>query len=500
MEKELLLFREKIKEKKKVDSMMALLQWDLETQSPKGGYKLIAEMIGDLSLRSYNLTTSKEFIDLVENLEKRKDDLGEIEKREVELLVEEIDKIKVIPAEEYKAYSELTAKAQGVWAEAREKKDFSIFKPFLEQIFEYTKKFLEYRGEKKDLYSILLNDYEKGMDVKKLDKFFEELKIEIVPLLKEIEKVKKESKKIEFEKRVEEQEKLNREILKYIGFDFTKGVLSQSEHPFTLTVSKDDVRLTTRYFENDPLSAIYSTLHEGGHGIYEQGIGDELAETILADGASMGIHESQSRFYENIIGRSREFIVAIKETLIKHFPELEEIENEEFYKYINNVESSLIRVEADELTYSLHIMIRYEIEKGLINGKLNVEDLPKIWNEKMKEYLGVEPKDDSEGVLQDVHWSCGLIGYFPSYALGNVYSLQILNQLKKEIEIEKVIKSGEILKIKEWLREKIHKYGKLKTAKELLMDVTGEELNSKYYIEYLANKYKGIYNIEQKNK
>lgn len=495
MEEKIKKFREMIKEKKIIDSMLALLQWDLETQAPKGGYKLISEMIGELSLKSYNLTTSKEFLETLKDLKKNEEKLDNIMKREIEILEEEVEKIKVIPSEEYKMYSELTAKAQGIWELARENNDFESFAPILEQIFNFNRKFIEYRGIKDDVYSEILNDYEKGMNVKKLDNFFEELKNEIVPLLKEINKNKRNfEKKIKFEVSECDQKKFSKEILEYIGFDLEKGILSESAHPFTLTVNKDDVRLTTRYLKNLPFSSVFSTIHEGGHGIYEQGVAEELKETILSDGASMGIHESQSRFYENIIGRSKEFWFGILEKSKFKYNELSKLSLEEIYKGINEVSPSLIRVEADELTYSLHIMVRYEIEKGILSGEYLIKDLPKIWNEKMNEYLGVIPSTDSEGVLQDVHWSCGLIGYFPSYALGNVYSLQILNAMKKDINIEGALERGELKKIKEWLGEKIHRYGKLKTPKEIMISVTGEELNPEYYIEYLKEKYKNIYN------
>ncbi|MGL5760542.1 MAG: carboxypeptidase M32 [Cetobacterium sp.] len=495
MEEKINKFREMIKEKKIIDSMLALLQWDLETQAPKGGYKLISEMIGELSLKSYNLTTSKEFLEMLKELKKNEEKLDNIVKREIELLEEEVEKIKVIPSEEYKMYSELTAKAQGIWEIARENNDFESFAPILEQIFNFNRKFIEYRGIKEDVYSEILNDYEKGMNVKKLDNFFEELKKEIVPLLKEVNKNKRDfQKKVKFEVSEYNQKLFSKEILEYIGCDLERGVLSESAHPFTLTVNKDDVRLTTRYLKDLPFSSIFSTIHEGGHGVYEQGVDEILKDTILSDGASMGIHESQSRFYENVVGRSKEFWFGILEKSKFKYSKLSELTLEEIYKGINEVSPSLIRVEADELTYSLHIMVRYEIEKGILSGEYLVKDLPRVWNEKMYEYLGVVPSTDSEGVLQDVHWSCGLIGYFPSYALGNVYSLQILNAMKKDINIEGTLERGELKRIKEWLREKIHRYGKLKTPKEIMVSVTGEELNPEYYIEYLKEKYKNIYN------
>ncbi|MGL4786528.1 MAG: carboxypeptidase M32, partial [Cetobacterium sp.] len=343
MEEKINKFREMIKEKKIIDSMLALLQWDLETQAPKGGYKLISEMIGELSLKSYNLTTSKEFLEMLKELKKNEEKLDNIVKREIELLEEEVEKIKVIPSEEYKMYSELTAKAQGIWEIARENNDFESFAPILEQIFNFNRKFIEYRGIKEDVYSEILNDYEKGMNVKKLDNFFEELKKEIVPLLKEVNKNKRDfQKKVKFEVSEYNQKLFSKEILEYIGFDLERGVLSESAHPFTLTVNKDDVRLTTRYLKDFPFSSVFSTIHEGGHGIYEQGVDEILKDTILSDGASMGIHESQSRFYENIIGRSKEFWFGILEKSKFKYSKLSELTLEEIYKGINEVSPSLI--------------------------------------------------------------------------------------------------------------------------------------------------------------
>ncbi|WP_426708981.1 carboxypeptidase M32 [Cetobacterium sp. SF1] len=496
MESRLERFRELIKEKKLLDSTLAILHWDLETEAPKAGQELLSQMIGNISLKSYEISTSPELIEIVEFLREMKNELTPVEKKEIEDFYEEMDKLRKIPAEDYKAYTELTAKAQGIWAEAKDKNDYKIFENYLEQIFDYNRIFANYREPEKDPYDVILNDYEKGMNVEKLDEFFRELRREIVPLL---EKIK--MKKINNEDYIEGKVKKCNQIVfskylgEYLGFDFNRGIISQSEHPFTLTVNRDDVRITTKYIEELPLSSIFSTIHECGHGIYEQGIGEELKDTLLADGASMGIHESQSRFYENVLGRSMEFWQPIYKNLQEKYEYLKNVTLDEFYKGINSVRPSLIRVEADELTYSLHIMIRYEIEKGILNGKYKISQLPEIWNEKMKEYLGVEPKNDSEGVLQDVHWSCGLIGYFPSYALGNVYSIQIYNKMKEEMNIKKLLEDKKLDKIKEWLRNNIHKYGKMKTPKELIEDITGEGLNAKGYIEYLKEKYSKIYNL-----
>ena len=269
-----------------------------------------------------------------------------------------------------------------------------------------------------------------------------------------------------------------------------------STHPFTINFGNKDVRITTHYLENEFRSALFSCIHEGGHAIYEQNIADDLEGTMLGTGTSMGVHESQSRYYENILGRSREFWTYFYPEAIKRFPQFEGVSFEEFYKAINIVEPSLIRTESDELTYSLHVIIRYEIEKELINGNIKVEDLPQIWNAKYKEYLGVEPKNDAEGVLQDMHWSGGSFGYFPSYALGNLYGAQFLGKMLKEMpDYNKNISEGNLDEIRLWLKENIHKYGSVYKPAELIKKVTGEELTAKYFIEYLNNKYNKVYEL-----
>ena len=492
-------FRELVKKKNRIFANLELIQWDLETKTPIKSKPYLAELVGELSMQEYDLFTSDEFVNLVETLNKEKNNLSEIEKKEIELSMEEIEKKKKIPADEYEAYAKLTSINQGIWEEARAKNDFSIVKDNLEKIFNYNKKFAEYRRkDEKNLYDVLLNDYEKGMDTEKLDIFFSELKKEIVPFLKKIQEKKKslkEEDKLNVPVDEDIQMKFAKYLAAYVGFDFEKGLVETSEHPFTLNLNKNDVRLTTNNKRNIPFSTVFSIIHEAGHGIYEQQTADNLIDTLLGAGGSMGLHESQSRFMENIVGRNRAFWKPLYKKAMGFYPFLKDIDFEEFIKQINKIEPELIRTEADELTYSLHIMIRYEIEKMIFAGKVSIDDLPKIWNQKMIEYLGIEPKNNSEGLMQDVHWYCGLIGYFPSYAIGNAYASQIYNTMKKDFDIEKALENQELNKITDWLGEKIHKYGKLKDTPEIIKEVTGEELNPKYYIDYLKEKYSKIYEI-----
>lgn len=497
MEKNLKYFKEKVKEKKFIDSALEVLQWDLETRTPKKGKEHLSEVVGYLSMRGYEIITSPDFESSVKNLYENREKLNEIEKKEIENMIEEMEKMKKIPPYEYQDYCELVSKTQGIWEEAKLKNNYDMYKENLKKIFDYTVKFANYhKKDEENLYDVILQDYEKGMTTEKLDKFFLKLKEEIVPLLKKILKQGKIEKKLLKEVDIEKQREFNRFLGEYLGFDFERGINAESEHPFTMNITKNDVRLTTKYILDNPMSAIFSTIHETGHGIYEQQIADELEGTTLAGGGSMGIHESQSRFYENIIGRDIKFWKPLYNKLEEFYPFIKEISIDDFNREINIVEPSLIRTEADELTYSLHIMVRYEIEKAILSGELDIDQLPKIWNKKMEEYLGVIPENDSEGVMQDVHWSAGLIGYFPSYALGSAYSAQIYNAMKKELNMDSILESGNLNPIKEWLGDKIHKYGKLKETPEIIKMMTGEELNPDYYIEYLKTKYSKIYNIE----
>lgn len=490
-------FRSKIEEKKKIEGALGILEWDLETCTPKKGQQHLSEIVGYLTMKEYEISTSKEFRDMIETLKENPEKLNEIEKKEIEVLSREIEKIKNIPPEEYQKFSELAVTTQGLWEEAKVTNNYNLYKDKLQQIFDFNIKFAQYnRKDEKNLYDVILDDYERGMTTEKLDEFFKALKKEIVPLLHKIVAKGNPSRKLMTSTPVESQKKFNRVLGEYLGFDFDRGVVRESEHPFTLNIDKNDVRLTTKYMENNPFSGVFSTIHETGHGIYEQQIGDELKGTILACGGSMGIHESQSRFYENIIGRSRSFWKGIYSKVAEYIPVLANTSLDEFYKEINIVEPSLIRTEADELTYSLHIMVRYEIEKAIVERKITTENLPEIWREKMLEYVGVAPEKDSEGVMQDVHWAGGLVGYFPSYALGSAYAAQIFNTMKKEIDVDKILESGELYKIKEWLGKKIHRFGRFKETEEIIKEVTGEGLNPKYYIEYLKEKYSKIYDLD----
>lgn len=490
---------EKLKEKyyliSKYSTAASLLEWDFETHMPKKAAEKRADVIGEISGKAFEMSVSDEMGRLLEKTEK--EELSEIEKAIVRVGKKEYEKFKKIPTELFKELNISSSKAQAAWEEAKTKNDFSIFQPHLEKVVELTKKMADYLGYEENRYDALLDLYEPGLKTSELKKVIEPLREFLVNYLNKLDNGKKPDNSIL--KRyfpIEKQKELSLKVLKLMNYDFEAGRMDVAMHPFTTTIGPNDVRITTRYNEHDLNDSLYSTIHEGGHALYEQGIPEEFAGLPIGDGASMAIHESQSRFWENIIGRSLEFWNFFYSNLVEIFPEFKENTPEEIFKAVNFVERSFIRTEADEVTYNLHIMLRFEIEEALINDRIKVEDLPKIWNEKMKDYLGVVPEKDSEGVLQDVHWAHGSFGYFPSYMLGNLYSAQFYNKMREDIpNLDKQISEGKFETALMWLREKIHSKGKMYEPGELVKMVTGESLNPKYFMEYIENKFNKVYEL-----
>lgn len=482
-------------------SIIGLADWDQKVMAPKKGRNTFAKATGTLRTEIFKLSVSQEMGDLLSELTlpENLDLLDEVTRAKVREYNQYYEKSKSIPADLFQEYSILTAQANDAWEEAREKNDFARFLPYLEKIVDYKRKFADIYGYEDHPYDALLDEFEPGLTVKKLDPLFAKLRDSSVKLLERIQQNGKRTKAELFAQSftVEKQKEFNRYILPIIGFDLEAGRLDETVHPFAQTVNIGDVRLTTRYLERNVRSALFGTIHEAGHGIYEQHINPQFEESILQSGASFGIHESQSRFLENMVGRSIEFWKYFYPKLQEYFPkQLENTSVEEFYRAVNTVEPSFIRVEADELTYNLHIMLRYEIEKALISGEIEAKDLPVIWKQKMQDYLGVTPSTDTEGVLQDVHWSFGGIGYFPSYSLGNLYAAQILRTIQKDLpDFYNHIENGRFDLIQEWLKENVHQYGKLYTPNELIVKVTGEELNAEYLVEYLEKKYSEVYGL-----
>ncbi|HYH05115.1 MAG TPA: carboxypeptidase M32 [Bacillota bacterium] len=495
-------FKEHTKKIAYYQNALGILYWDSRTNTPKKGQERESEVIGFLSTQVYQLTVSADmdqFLDVLSKDEHLRA-LDPATAKSVREYRKENERMKKIPPEMYEEYVVLTAKAESIWEDAKKNNDFKLFELYLTKIVDFNRKFAKLWGYQEHPYDALLDPYEPGMTVDILDKLFADLRQSTVTILKRIQNsghpVNTEIFNGKFS--VARQEAIGRYLLEEIGFDFAAGTLHESEHPFTGGANhRGDVRLTTHYYENDIRSSIFSCIHEGGHGIYEQNITADLIDTPLGTGTSMGVHESQSRFYENRIGRSRSFWQRYYPKVQEYFPEtFTAVSLDDFYRGVNCVTPSLVRVEADELTYNLHIILRYEIEKALIEGSCQVTDLPQIWGDKMEEYLGVRPRTDAEGVLQDVHWSGGSFGYFPSYSIGNIYSAQFAAAMERDgLNLDLLIEQGDFAKIRQWLGGHIHYFGKLKTPAEILQDATGESIDASYLIKYFEKKYGEIYGI-----
>ena len=394
--------------------------------------------------------------------------------------------------------SKQSSECFNAWIEARQKNDYSLFAPSLAKMIALKRKQAELYGYKVHPYDALLDDYEKGATVAMLDPIFKGIKDDLPKLLNKIKAATQVSNDC-FHRNFPKQQQwdFSIDVLKRMGFDFDAGRQDYSEHPFTTSFAATDVRLTTRVDENNYASMLWSCIHEGGHGLYEQGLPENQYGLPLGSPVSLGIHESQSRFWENCIGRGLDFWKFFYPQLQKYFPQqLDKVPLEAFYKAMNRVEPSLIRTEADEVTYHFHVMIRYEIEKALIDGSLTPKDLATKWNELYRTYLGVTPKDDKTGVLQDVHWSHGSFGYFPTYTLGSFYAAQFFDQATKDIKgLPEQITNGELATLLHWLREKVHRHGRRYNSQELCEQITGQKLDPAFFMRYITQKYAGVYNM-----
>jgi carboxypeptidase Taq len=503
MSKEQLIseFKEKLREINHVEAALAVLSWDQEVFMPEKGINLRAETISNLAGLIHEKFTSSDFEKLLLKVKKLADDnkLNDEEFCIVKEVWREFEREKKLPIKFVRELSQVCSEGQNVWAQARRKSDFQIFLPHLKKIVELKRKEAEYVGYKKNPYDALLDEYEPYMTTEEMAVIFEELKRFLIPFIRKIKKskVRINPGMIRGKFPTGKQFDFNRLVAEKMGFDFEAGRLDVSTHPFTTSFNSHDVRITTRFQEDDVVYSLMSTIHESGHAIYDQNIPIENFGNPLGESVSLGIHESQSRMWENIVGRSRYFWEYFYPVLSKKFPTpFSKVSLNNFYKIINNVKPSLIRTEADEVTYNLHIIMRFEIEKELLDGSIEVEDLPKIWNSKVKEYFGIDVPSDALGVLQDVHWSGGMIGYFPTYTLGNLYAAQFYETAKKDIaSLEEKFSKGEFSQFKQWLNQNIHIHGKLYSADELIKKVTGEKLTSKYFTDYIKDKYSRIYKI-----
>ena len=476
---------------------MSALYLDAGTVAPKNttaGRNVTMEV---LSRVTFELSTDPKRGELIAYLEANAGELDASTRRQVEVARKSFDQMSRIPAEEYVAYSVLLNEAQDVWEKAKNDSDFALFAPYLEKIVDFNRKFAGYYNPELAPYDALLNEFEEGLTMETLDGFFAQLRGAIVPLLAATQAAEPiDDSFLEQAYPIEVQRKFSDYLMDLLGLDRGHCGLAETEHPYTLTFNNKDVRITTHYHEKNMTFAMYSTIHEGGHALYELGCGDEYEFTNLSGGASMSIHESQSRFYENIIGRSRAFVEVYFPKLKELFPQqLENVTAEMFYRAVNKAQPSLIRTEADELTYCIHVMIRYEIEKQLIAGTLAVADVPAAWNRMYKDYLGIDVPDDKNGCLQDSHWSGGMIGYFPSSALGSAYGAQMLAKMQEDLgDIYADVAKGDLSRITGWLREKIHRHAGFKKPAPLFEDVCGK-FDAKFFTDYLTRKFSELYDL-----
>ena len=498
----------KLLEIQRINGAASVLSWDQETYMPAGGGAARAEQIATLQGIAHQKLVAPDterllgsWLDLGTGLPLEHD--GELWDESSRALLREVwrdfSHAKKLPSDFVITMSRECSLAQQVWAEAKEDHAFQSFLPNLRTVLSLKQKEAEYLGYQDSPYNALLDVYEPGSTITALRPLFAQVKARLVPLLKNIQNspVQIDDSCLFHAYDQARQLEFGRLILIAMGYDFERGRLDLSAHPFTTSFHPTDVRVTTRVHEHDLPSCLFSCIHEGGHGLYDQGLDPDHYGTPLGESVSLGIHESQSRMWENCVGRSRAFWRFFYPILQAHFHhQLRDVDMEQFYALINRVKPSMIRVEADELTYNLHIMLRFEIEQDLIEGRMKPDELPEIWNQKMNDYLGIVPAHDGEGVLQDVHWSMGAFGYFPTYTLGNLYSVQFYDQARLEIpHLEDEIAAGQLMVLRRWLGQKIHRWGRMFTPDHLSQRVTGVSLTPEPFLRYVERKYGELYRL-----
>ncbi len=478
-----------------ISNAAAVLEWDQETYMPAKGAEHRARQLATLAAQAHDILTSARLETILKELSHRKD-LSNTEHANVRLSLHDFEKNKKLPSSFVESLSKQSSECFNAWIEARHKKDYSIFAPSLAKMIALKQEQARLYGYIDHPYDALLDDYEPGATVAMLEPVFAMIREQLPPVLAKIKAAKQVSNDC-FHKDFPKQQQwdFSENVLRKMGYDFEAGRQDYAEHPFTTSFSSKDVRITTRVDEHNYASLLWSTIHEGGHALYEQGLPFEQYGLPLGAAASLGIHESQSRLWENCVGRGIASWQYFYPLLQSYFPEqLANVTVDTFFKAMNRVEPSLIRTEADEVTYHFHVMIRYEIEKGLLENKIDAKDLPQVWNSMYEKYLGITPPDDVKGILQDVHWSHGSFGYFPTYSLGSFYAAQFFAQAHKEItDLDLKFARGEFEPLLLWLRDKIHQYGRRYTSEELCEKVTGEQLNTAYFMTYINDKYAAVY-------
>ena len=498
MDEKLKRFKEIMAEVADLNTAAAVLGWDQQVNMPSGGAEARGNQLATLGKLAHQTFTSDEVGKLLDELRSDGAALGPDDEAMVRVAKRDYDKATRVPSSFVAEIAVVSTQAFEAWVEARKKSDFSIFRPHLEKVVELTQKYISFFPPADHPYDTLLDDYEPGMKTADVKNIFDALRPPQVELIKQITAAKQV--KDSFLHKKYDEKKLwdfGVDVVTRFGYDWKRGRQDKAPHPFETSFSVNDVRITTRFEADHPIAMLFSTMHESGHAMYEQGNNPAYERTPLHHGVSLAVHESQSRMWENLVGRSLPFWKYFFPRLKKIFPsQLGNVDLKTFYKAINKVEPSLIRVNADEATYNLHIMLRLELEIGMVEGKMAVKDLPQIWNEKMKEYLGIVPPNDALGVLQDIHWSSGMIGYFSTYALGNLISAQLWEKINQDIpELDEQFRKGKFDALLGWLHTNIHQHGRKYDPQELVQRVTGSKITPEPYVRYLTKKYSDIYGL-----
>ncbi len=482
-----------------IHSAAGLLSWDQQTYMPQGGNEARGHHLATLGRIGHELATSEELGKLLSDLTSEfAGDESSDEAAMIRVAARDYKKATCVPADFVVEQAIVTSDAYQAWTEARAKSDFSIFRPHLEKVVELVRKYITFFPPADHPYDTLLDEFEPGMKTAEVQAIFNSLRPRQVELLRAIADRPQVDDKF-LHRKYNEQKVwgFSAGITKEFGYDWARGRMDHAPHPFENSFSVNDVRITNRWEPHNPLASLFSAMHESGHAMYEQGIDPAYERTSLAHGTSLAVHESQSRMWENLVGRSLPFWEYFYPKLKAVFPsQLEGVSVKKFYKGINKVEPSLIRVNADEATYNMHIMLRLELEIAMVEGKVAINDLPEIWNTKMEEYLSVRPDNDALGVLQDIHWSYGSIGYFSTYALGNLVSAQLWEKINKDIpNLSDQIRKGRFDELLAWLRKHVHRFGHKYDPQDLIKKATGSKITPEPYVRYLTAKYSEIYGL-----
>ncbi len=485
----------------RLEQAAGLLGWDQQTYMPTGAANGRAEQSAVLSQIVHQMLTGDEMGKLIENgeAETKGQDLDSDDVRLLARLRRGYDRATKLPEALVMELSRHASLSQEVWVRARQMSDYDQFAPSLDKMIDLTRQACEHLGYQAHPYDALIDQYEPGTKQADVELMFADMKPGLVALTQAIAQSSKpvDDSLLHGDFACDKQRALTLQIVKAIGYDTTRGRQDEAAHPFCSNFGRDDVRITTRFDPHFLSQAVYASMHEAGHAMYEQGSPAHYEATPLAGGTSLGVHESQSRMWENLVGRSRAFSQYLFPQVQHAFPDaLANVDVETYYRAVNKVTPSLIRVEADEVTYNLHVLLRFELECALLEGKLDVGDLPDAWDAKMHEYLGITPPTDATGCLQDVHWSAGLIGYFPTYSIGNLLSAQLWHTIGQALpDRDAQLSQGQFAPLLDWLRENVHAYGSKFLPKELVIKATGEPLNARYYTDYLHAKYSDIYGL-----